>query len=102
MKIIRAVWQRLLAPRPNLNAPRIEFSYTIYWTRQVRGWDAARRAAIMEALGPVLAQPGFEPNAYARRYPVLGLDDLAHSGASLLALKKVLAAFEAEAHSANH
>lgn len=76
-----------------VNAPRIDFSYTIYWTKQARAWDTVRRAAIHTALAPVLAQPGFEPNAYARRYAVSGLDDLHHSGASLLALKKVLEAF---------
>ncbi|OGO47961.1 MAG: hypothetical protein A2W37_13760 [Chloroflexi bacterium RBG_16_63_12] len=78
------------------NAPRVDFSYTVYWTKHVRQWDAARRAAVREALLQVIRQPGFEPNAYARRYTVTGLDDLAHSGASLIALKKVLAAFEDE------
>ena len=94
-------WLRLRSKRKSEtplrpDKPRVEFSYTLYWTKQVRQWDAARRAAIMEALEPVLAQPGFEPNAYERRYAVPGLDDLAHSGASLLALKKVLTAFENE------
>jgi hypothetical protein len=79
---------------PRANAPRVDFSYTIYWTKQVRAWDAARRAAVHEALLTVLGQPGFEANAYARRYTVPGLDEQAHSGASLIALKKVLAAFD--------
>jgi predicted PurR-regulated permease PerM len=78
------------------DAPRVDFSYTVYWTKHVPEWDAARRAAVREALQQVLSQPGFEPNAYERRYTVPGLDDLAHSGASLVALKKVLAAFENE------
>jgi len=86
----------IVRPRPAPNPPRVEFSYAIYWTKQVRGWEAARRAAIAEALPPVLAQPGFEANAYARRYSVPGLDAQAHSGASLLALKKVLEAFVEE------
>ncbi len=72
---------------------QIDFSYTIFWTRQARGWDAARRAAIRAALQPVLAQPDFVNNAFARKYTVPGLDDQAHAGASLLALDKVLAAF---------
>jgi hypothetical protein len=94
LKSVRNFFRRVFRPRPAPNPPRVEFSYTIYWTKQVRGWDAARRAAIAEALWPVLAQPGFEANAYARRYSVPGLDAQAHSGASLLALKKVLEGFE--------
>jgi len=90
---VRDFFQRVFRPRPAPNPPRVEFSYTLYWTKQVRGWDTARRAAIADALAPVLAQPGFEANAYARRYSVPGLDDQAHSGVSLLALKKVLEAF---------
>ncbi len=82
------------APRPApLGPPRVDFSYTIFWTKQVRQWDAARQAAVTAALRPVLAQPGFEANDYARRYTVSGLDDQAHAGASLLALHKVLRAF---------
>jgi len=80
------------APRPP-GPPRVDFSYTIFWTKQVRSWDPARRAAVSAALEQVLAQPGFEANAYGRRYTVAGLDDLAHAGLSLLALRKVLAAF---------
>ncbi len=79
-------------PQP-LGPPRVDYSYTIYWTKQVRSWDAARRAALTAALSPVLAQPGFEANDYERRYRVSGLDDQAHAGASLLALNKVLRAF---------
>ena len=105
MKSIRNFFRHLFAARfgsrrsekattPSVpNAPRVDFSYTVYWTKHVREWDVARRAAVREALRLVLSQPGFEPNAYARRYAVSGLDDLAHSGASLMALKKVLAAF---------
>lgn len=80
------------APKPP-GPPRVDFSYTIFWTKQVRAWDLARRAAVHAALGPILAQPDFEANAYARRYTVPGLDDTAHAGASLVALHKVLAAF---------
>jgi hypothetical protein len=71
---------------------QIEFSYTVFWTRQVLGWDAARRAAVRAALGPVIAQPDFVNNAFSRQYTVAGLDDQAHAGASLLALDKVLTA----------
>jgi hypothetical protein len=92
MKSIRAFFVNLFRPRPS-NAPRIDFSYTVYWTKHVRQWEAGRRAAVREALMEILTRPGFEPNAYTRRYRVPGLDEQAHSGASLIALKKVLAAF---------
>lgn len=104
MKALKDLFKRLklgalIKTAPNApvgNAPRVDFSYTIYWTKQARQWDAAHRAAIHAALLQTLAQPGFEPNAYARRYTVPGLDEQAHSGASLMALKKVLAAFNNE------
>lgn len=104
MKILQSLFKRLrlgalVKTAPNLplgNAPRVDFSYTIYWTKQVRQWDAPRRAAVHAALLQTLAQPGFAANAYARRYIVPGLDEQAHSGASLIALKKVLAAFNNE------
>jgi hypothetical protein len=72
--------------------PRVEFSYTIFWTKQARQWDATRRRAVAAALEAVLGQPGFEANDYQRRYRVEGLDEQGHAGASLLALKKVLEA----------
>jgi len=84
----------LPGPAP-LGPPRVDFSYTIYWTKLVRQWDPPRRTAIEAALGQVLARPDFEANAYERRYQVTGLDDQAHAGASLLALHKVLRAFDA-------
>ena len=76
--------------------PRVEFSYTIFWTKQARLWDAARRETIGAALADVLAQPGFEPNDYERRYRVPGLDEQGHAGASLVALGKVLDALKSE------
>jgi hypothetical protein len=81
-------------PRRAPGAPRVEFSYTIFWTKQARQWDTARRAALRAAVQQVLDAPGFSPNDYERRYRVPGLDEQAHAGASLLALRKVLEAFE--------
>jgi hypothetical protein len=80
--------------RKPLGPPRVDFSYTIFWTKQARSWEASRRAAVLAALEPVLAQPGFEANDYERRYTVPGLDAQAHAGASLVALDKVLRAFD--------
>lgn len=93
MNIIRSLWARLFPARRTPTMPPVDFSYTVYWTKQVRQWDQARRTALHAALLAVMAQTGFEANTYARRYYVPGLDDLAHAGASLVALKKVLNAF---------
>lgn len=90
---LRSFLRRLVPARRRSNPPRVDYSYAVFWTKQVRGWDAARRAAMRAALLLVLAQPGFEANAYERRYRVPGLDEQAHAGASLVALKKVLNAF---------
>ena len=74
-------------------AAQIDLSYTVYWTKQARAWQDARRAAVLRAVQAVIAQPDFLLNAYERRYRVPGLDAQSHSGASLAALEKVLQAF---------
>ena len=81
-------------PSPPDNLPRAEYSYRIYWTKLAREWDADRKRAVTQAVAVVIAQRDFEPNDYERRYGVGGLDDEAHSGQSLVALQRVLAAIE--------
>jgi len=76
------------------DAPNPGVAYRVAWTKDARTWDAGRRAAIAEALGHVIRSDGFLANAYDRRYRVPGLDDLRHSGASLVALGDVLEALE--------
>lgn len=85
------------------NAPRIDFSYTVFWTKHALTWTPDQRRAALAATEAVLAQPDFEDNAYARRYVVPGLNALladsrepAHAGASLLALRQVLTSLLAE------
>lgn len=68
--------------------PDPTFASRIGWMEEVRTWDDVRRAAMTDALRPVLATPGFVPNAYDRRYHGPALDG------SLLALQQVLHAFE--------
>jgi hypothetical protein len=82
------------APAPAADPPRVEYSYRVFWTKQARDWDAARRQEMAVAVAAVVAGAGFEPNDYERRYAVAGLDDQAHSGQSLLALQRVLRALE--------
>lgn len=81
-------------PRPAepLTGPKIDFAYSIFWTKIARVWDHDRRQLMAERVAALVNAPGFEANALERKYRVEGLDDLAHSGASLLALQKVLEA----------
>lgn len=82
-------------PAEPLTAQRIDFAYTVFWTKTARLWDIARRRLIAARLNELTASPEFLNNAFSRRYVLEGLDDgSAHSGASLLALQKVLNGFE--------
>jgi hypothetical protein len=45
---------------------------------------------MLQAVQEARAKPGFEPNPYARRHAVEGLDESCHAGASLVALQDVL------------
>ncbi len=60
----------------------------------VRDWDDAQRAGALSAVEHLIEQPVFTPTAFERRYQDARIDDLKHSGESLLALRKVLKAFE--------
>jgi len=74
---------------------RVDFSYTVFWTKQARQWDADRRSAVAQRLDRLLKSPVFQANPYDRNYTLDGIDG-AHSGASLKALHKVLAALKVE------
>lgn len=95
-------WTRMInrsLPEPEppepLNADKIEAGYRLFWTKQALTWDAARRTRLTDHVAAVTRAPEFEPNALIRRYRVAGLDDSAHSGASLLMLLDVLRALDA-------
>ncbi len=79
-------------PAEPLTAPKIDFAYSIFWTKTARAWDDNRRRLMAERVAALVNSPGFTANAFERNYRLEGLDDLAHSGASLLALQKVLEA----------
>lgn len=69
----------------------IDFSYTVFWTKHARLWDAATRSDVATRLNNLLKSPEFKANPFERKYTLDELDG-AHSGASLIALQKVLAA----------
>ncbi len=70
---------------------RIDYSYTVFWTKNARLWDAAKRAVVARHLAKLIASADFDANFYQRTYTLTDVDG-AHSGASLLALQKVLEA----------
>ena len=71
---------------------KIDFAYTVFWTKMAWGWDTDKRKVIAERVAALIASPDFLNNAFERKFKVEGLDASAHSGASLMALQKVLAA----------
>jgi hypothetical protein len=96
-------WRRIMQddsvpdPQPPepLSAERIDAGYRLYWTKTAFGWDDARRQQIAARVAAVIDGPDFEHNALQRRFRVEGLDEQAHSGASLVALAAVLRALDA-------
>ncbi len=100
MTTIREALRRLFGEpdtrqaKPAAAPDRVEYSYRVFWTKQARSWDAARRRSALASARTLAASGTFEPNAFERRYRVEGVDG-EHSGASLLALIQVLEAFDA-------
>lgn len=73
----------------------IDYSYTVFWLKHARLWDPATRSAVAARLSELLKTPDFQSNPYERQYAVDGVEG-AHSGASLMALQKVLTALSDE------
>jgi hypothetical protein len=86
--------QATVPPPTPLTGERIEAGYRLFWTKIAFGWEAERRQMILERTLQVVQAPEFEPTALQRRFRVDGLDEQAHSGASLLALIEVLRALD--------
>lgn len=97
MTTVREALQRLFRrPEPvgTAGLDQAGYSYRVFWMKQARGWDAARRQSVLEATRVVTRADAFESNTFQRRYQVQGLAG-EHSGASLLALIQVLEALNA-------
>ncbi len=75
---------------------RVDYSYTVFWTKHARLWDAAKREAVAQHLAGLIASADFDANFYQRAYALAEVEG-AHSGASLLALQKVLQALSRDA-----
>jgi hypothetical protein len=70
---------------------RVDYSYAVFWTKQARLWNKAKYDTVVQQLTTLIGSPDFDANFYQRTYLLDGVAD-AHSGASLLALLKVLEA----------
>jgi hypothetical protein len=74
---------------------RVDYSYSVFWTKHARLWDTAKREAALQQLAELIVSADFDANFYQRTYTLAEVDG-AHSGASLLALQKVLQALRNE------
>ncbi len=97
MTSIREALRALLDRRQVPDQPDPEYSYVIYWTKQARAWERPHRQAVLQAVERLIGQADFEANLFQRRYQVDEIDADSHSGASVLALRKVLSALEQQA-----
>jgi hypothetical protein len=70
---------------------RVDYSYTVFWMKHARLWDVVKREAVVRQLTELITSTHFDANFYQRTYTLAEVDG-AHSGASLLALQKVLEA----------
>jgi hypothetical protein len=77
------------------NREPIGYSYTVFWTKTARLWAEQKRAEVEQRLSVLLKSPEFKANPFDRNFTLDGLDG-AHSGASLMALQKVLAALNSD------
>lgn len=93
-RLMRKTPARPTKPPEALSAGKITTGYRFYWMKAALRWDEKRRAQVARELEKTVATSEFEANALERRFVVEGLDDSAHSGASLLALHAVLTALD--------
>jgi hypothetical protein len=110
MTTIREVLRRLFTPEPELTQSQaidrereqrvssrepIDYSYTIFWTKTARLWPLDQRSRVAQNLETLINSADFKANPFDRHYTLNGVD-ASHSGASLIALKKVLDALAKE------
>jgi hypothetical protein len=74
---------------------RVDYSYTIFWAKTARLWEAEMRSTVLQNLNALIQSSEFAANPFERRYTLAGVEG-SHSGASFLALQKVLQALREE------
>ena len=70
---------------------RVDYSYAVFWMKHARLWDTVKREVVLQQLAKLIVSTDFDANFYQRTYTLAEVEG-AHSGASLLALQKVLEA----------
>lgn len=110
MTTIREALKRLFTPQPTLTQAQlidrqreqrvasrepIDYSYTIFWTKTARLWPLDQRSNVAQNLETLINSVDFKANPFDRHYTLDDVDG-SHSGASLIALKKVLEALHNE------
>ena len=87
--IREAIRRRLSGPKPPARSPS-GISYGAHWADLARSWTPDRQRAVLQQLRRLLESPDFCPTEFERRYVVVGVDEIPHAGASLMALRAVL------------
>ncbi|NIS79970.1 MAG: hypothetical protein GTO14_07135 [Anaerolineales bacterium] len=93
---IREILRRFLS-RASASVPEqshSDFAYKVYWTKHVRDWSVGRRRSTQSAVERTVSQSEFVANKFERRYSIPEVDEIPHSGASLIALLEVLQSFD--------
>jgi hypothetical protein len=93
MTSIREVIQRLLF-RQGETEEGAGFSYTGYWTDLVSEWSVERKHIVRLAVERIVERSDFKPNEFRHLYHIPEIDDVAHAGSSLLALLRVIKAYD--------
>jgi hypothetical protein len=93
MTSIREAIQRMLFRLRYEKSIPAEFSCSGYWAKLVRGWSVERRRIVRVAVERVVEQSDLKPNEYRRLYHLPEIDEVAHTGESLLTLLKLLEVF---------
>ena len=98
MTSIREVLRQLLQRKveSTADAHDSDFSYAVHWTMLAREWGADRRRRIHAVVRDLITRSNFIANEFERMYSVDEIGAEKHSGASLLALERVLSSLTSE------
>lgn len=91
---LRQLLQRNLKSKVDIHDS--DFSYAVHWIKQTREWGVARRHRVYDLVRDIIKSPDFIANEFERKYHIAEIDSKKYSGASLVALEKVLASLANE------
>ena len=93
MTSIREAIQRLIF-RQGEAEEDAGFTYVGYWTDLVSQWSVERRQMVRLAVERIVERSDFTLNEFRRLYHIPEIDKVAHAGSSLLALLRVIKAYD--------